>query len=291
MTGTPPRTPPAPAAGAPLKRSFIGDLRMKVIYRILAVAVALVVAAAAVVAGLVWSGSAEQPGEERPGQIAAPSTAAPSSGPASSAATTTAAASPTAASPTPESSPTPDGSAVKAALADPRVPELPADKRLGRLPGKAYSTKSRVRDEKSGVSLIRFGKPWKPYGASPFATRQVLPAARGAGHRAMLVSCPVPTLVQATPKDTALLAARWTLNHHPEGGRISWVASQPTEDGWLLAYKVVYKVKGKTRSSMAAVALTEVSGKKPALVFMTIPDSQRARWRDINTAMASISPI
>ncbi|GAA3066795.1 hypothetical protein GCM10017600_55530 [Streptosporangium carneum] len=175
-----------------------------------------------------------------------------------------------------------------AALADPRVPKLPRDRKLARLPGKAHKAKRRLNDAKSGVSLARFGKPWKVFGASPFSTKQVLPKVRGAGVRAMLVSCPVPTQVQARPKDTALLAARWTLNHHPRGSKISWTASQPIKHGWLLAYRVKYKVKGKAHSSMAAVAVTEVPDAKPAMVFVTIPDAQRTRWRDINTAISSI---
>ncbi|MBG0830462.1 hypothetical protein HS041_22130 [Planomonospora sp. ID67723] len=277
-----------------MKRSRIGDLRMRVVYRLLAGAVAVIAAAVAAVVAIISPDSAEQPGEVTPGQIAAPSAAAPSPGPTTAQSSPPSASSSTSPSGSPSpaasSTPVPDGSAVTAALADPRVPELPDDTRLARLPGKPLSSKRRVQDEKSGVSLIRFGKPWKPYGASPFATKQVLPEVKGAGHRAMLVSCPVPTLPQATMKGTALLAARWTLNHHPRGARIRWTASQPVEGGWLLAYRVEYKVKGKARSSMAAVALTETEAPavKPAMVFVTIPDSQRDRWRDINTAMSSV---
>ena len=136
-------------------------------------------------------------------------------------------------------------------------------------------------------SLTRFGKPWKVYGASPFSTKQVLPAAKGAAHRAMIVSCPVPIQVQKDPKDTALLAARWTLNHHPKGSKIAWTASQPIKDGWLLAYRVKYEVKGKPHFSQAAVTVTEVPDAKPAMLFVTIPDVQRSHWRDINTAVSS----
>ncbi|GAA3029238.1 hypothetical protein GCM10017559_64710 [Streptosporangium longisporum] len=182
----------------------------------------------------------------------------------------------------------PDRSAVIAALADPRVPELPRDKKLGRLPGAADAGKRRLDDRRSGISLARLAKPWKVFGASPFSTRQVLPKAKGAAHRAMLVSCPVPILVQQEAKDTALLAARWTLNHHPKGGKITWTASQPIKDGWLLAYRVKYERKGKARSSMAAVAVTEGSGSKPGMLFVTIPDTQKKHWRAINTAVSSL---
>ncbi|MEU8206148.1 hypothetical protein [Streptosporangium sp. NPDC049046] len=302
-----------------MKRSRIGDLPMRVIYRILAVGVAVIVAAVATVVGFVSSGSSDQPGEGKTGQIAAPSAAPPSPGSVSaepstsvseqastqasaasaSPSDTTSASSSPSGSPSPSETaapasvsdgfePAPDRSAVIAALTDPRVPDLPRDKRLARLSGKAAKGKRRVQDEKSGVSLVRLGKPWKVFGASPFATKQVLPKAKGAGHRAMVVSCPVPILVQRESKDTALLAARWTLNHHPKGGKITWTASQPIKNGWLLAYRVKYKLKGKTRFSMAAVAVTEISGAKPAMLFATIPDTQRKYWRAINTAVSSL---
>ncbi|MGC5011688.1 hypothetical protein ACLQ2R_13075 [Streptosporangium sp. DT93] len=320
-TAQSPRRAPAPQVPA-IKRSRIGDLQMRVIYRALAVGAAVLLVAVVAVVGLVTSGTPDQPGEERAGQIAAPSAAPPSPGPASTGpaspepsapASASASESPSAsgsaspsgsvspsASPSASGSPSasssassgstpaPDRSAVVAALADPRVPEPPGDRRLGRLTGKADKSKRRLTDRRSGVSLVRLGKPWKVFGASPFSTRQVLPKVKGAAHRAMLVSCPVPILVQREAKDTALLAARWTLNHHPKGGTISWTASQPIKDGWLLAYRVKYESKGKARSSMAAVAVTERSGEKPAMLFVTIPDVQKKHWRDINTAVSSL---
>ncbi|MEV7010380.1 hypothetical protein [Streptosporangium sp. NPDC051022] len=335
-----------------MKRSRIGDLPMRVIYRMLAMAVAVVVAAVAAVAALIYLGSSDRPGGAPSGQVAAPLAATPSPGlssppaspeasatsavpapagvsaspsapaPASPASVVSASASPSvspsvsasasssvsgspaaSASPSPTGSPTAgpdatpsaspavarDRSAVVAALADPRVPELPRTKKLARLPGKTHAAKRRLKDAKAGVSLVRFGAPWKIFGASPFSTKQVLPKVKGAATRAMLVSCPVPIQVQRSPRDTALLAARWTLNHHPRGSKISWIASQPFKKGWLLGYRVKYKVKGKVRSSVAAVAVTDVSQDRPAMVFVTIPDVQRSRWHDINTAISSIT--
>ncbi len=325
---------------SPVKRSRIGDLPMRVIYRLLAVIVMVIVAIAAVIV-FVYSGSSGQPGEGPSGQVAAPPAATPSPGlsspPPSSAASASASASTQASpavlasvatsaspqvsvsaspspapsqsasvsssaspsltgSPSPAVSPSPsaspavahDRSAVLAALADPRIPELPRNRKLARLPGKAYKPKRRLSDAKAGVSIARFGRPWKVFGASPFSSKQVLPKVKGTPVRAMLVSCPVPIQAQSSPRDTALLAARWTLNHHPRGAKITWTASQPIKHGWLLAYRVKYKVKGKTRLSMAAVAVTEVPEGKPAMVFVTIPDVQRKRWRDINTAISSI---
>lgn len=263
---------------------------MRVIYRLLAVFAAVLLVAVAVVVGFVYSASSDQPGEAPSGQVAAPSAATPSPGSSSPPAPSASASPPATEAPSPAASPQADRERklVLAALADPRVPKLPRDRRLAPLPGKKDKSKRRLRDSKAGVSLIRFGKPWKIFGASPFSTKQVLPKVRGAGVRAMLVSCPVPIRAQESPKDTALLAARWTLNHHPRGSKISWTASQPIKGGWLLAYRVKYKVKGKSRLSMAAVAVTKVPDARPAMVFVTIPDAQHKRWRDINTAVASI---
>ncbi|WP_433241951.1 hypothetical protein ACQPYK_37135 [Streptosporangium sp. CA-135522] len=295
-----PPQPPVNPTSSPVKRSRIGDLPMRVIYRILAVVTALVVAAVAAVVGFTYSGSSDQPGGQASGPIAAPSAATPPPGAGSSSAPSSS-ASPASASPESPAAPSPSSTvspasaqgrsaAVVAALADPRVPGVPRDKRLARLPGKEHKSKRRLQDARSGVSLVRLAKPWKTFGASPFSTKQVLPKVKGQTTRAMFVSCPVPIKVQESPKDTALLAARWTLNHHPRGAEIAWTASQPIKDGWLLAYRVKYEVKSKLRFSMAAVAVTEIPAAKPAMVFVTIPDAQRKYWRDINVAISSIRP-
>ncbi|MEW9529883.1 hypothetical protein [Microbispora sp. NPDC049125] len=227
------------------------------------------------------------------GAASALSTAEPSTPPspgvsaASSGATPAATASP---------SPSPGTTAMDAALSDPRVPPLPAsDKKLRTLPGHVARTRGLVKDRRSGVAFTRFAKEWKLTKASPFASRQVLPKVKGSAYRGILVSCPVPIPVQETLRDTAFLAARWTLNHHPSGATLTWTASQSLKvgkrDAWLLGYDVHYTLKGKDRTSSAAIALVDVRGKKPALVFVSIPDSQKKRWHDINKVMSSIKTL
>ncbi|MEV5407333.1 hypothetical protein AB0K60_00640 [Thermopolyspora sp. NPDC052614] len=188
--------------------------------------------------------------------------------------------------------PTPKLKPIDAALADPRIPGPPKNKKLGKLPGRTIAVKRWIKDRRSRIAVARMPRIWKPVKSAPFATRQVLPAVKGAGHRALLVSCPVPILVQKELRDTAIVAARWTLNHQPKGAKIKWVASQPKKvgkrDAWLLAYEVKYTVKGKRRTSMAAVVLTEIPKHKPALLFVSIPDSQKKRWRDINTVISTL---
>ncbi|WP_432924587.1 hypothetical protein ACQPZZ_29990 [Microbispora sp. CA-135349] len=298
---------PAPPASSPKR---LGDLPMRVVYRVLAVAAGVVVLGAGATAVLVSrDGSA--------GTITAPrhTTAAglPSAVTASSVSSAAAPAAGAAATPglSPLSSPaaSPEASstagstagpdtvdpALAAALNDPRVPALPkGDRRLRRLPGRAAKPHGLIKDRRSGVALPRF-KAWALATPAPFASRQLLPKVKGASYRGMLVSCPVPTPEQETLRDTALLAARWTLNHHPSGATITWTASQPIKagkrKGWLLGYTVHYTLKGRKRVSAAALALVDVPEKKPAVVFVTIPDGQKKRWRDINTVMSSVKAL
>ncbi|GII97205.1 hypothetical protein [Sinosporangium siamense] len=295
----PPPPPPAP----PRRRSLlsqVGDLPMRVIYKIAVVVVAVAVVTVAVVVFTVRDRS----GGAVPEQTAAPSHLAGASPPAGAvppgqppAATPPVPASPPAAVPAvpvPSGSPSPSmpaaarpaSKALKVALADKRIPKLPKRTlKLKKPPGKPMRVKKRLTDKRSAVVLPRLGKPWRVTRAKPYATRQVQRKVRGA----MLVSLPVPVAVQAKPRDTALLAARWSLKRHPKGGKITWVASQSfKKKGWLLVYRVKYKVKGKKRSSMAAVLLVKTKKAKPALVFVTIPDSQRKRWRHINTVVSSV---
>ncbi|GII87218.1 hypothetical protein Ssi03_52080 [Sphaerisporangium siamense] len=205
----------------------------------------------------------------------------------------------TGASPGTPPTPSPSASAgrtpLAAAKADPRVPKLPRNRKLTNYPGRGGPTKGRVTDKRSGISFARFAKQWKLAKSAPFGTRRTLPAAKGAGYRALLASCPVPIAVQDSLKDTAFLAARWTLNYHPDGAKIAWTASQPIKagkrKGWLLGYRVLYKVRGKKRAATAAVALVDVPDGKPALLFISIPDAQKKRRADINTVITSLRPL
>ncbi|WP_246266918.1 hypothetical protein [Nonomuraea typhae] len=274
-----------PRTTSPPKRSRIGDLRMRDVYRGSAV-----LAAAAVVAAAVWLVLPSGPGEgERP--VAAPSAAPTSSGAPSPAPTDTR-------QPTDARQPVgvaqPAGSAQPVARPTPSpgttlapgytaMEALYADRRLPRLPGKlkqvtrADPGKKVISDKRTGLAVPRPGGTWKVHRPAPFTSKQVLPKVRGQAERGLLVSCPLPIEAQKHPRDTALLAARWTLNHHPEDSVVRWVSSQPVKGGWALVYQVTY---GK-RSSLAAVVVIDGGMSKPGLVFASVPDTQRKRWRDI----------
>ncbi|MEU7001723.1 hypothetical protein [Nonomuraea sp. NPDC046570] len=258
---------------------------MRVIYRVLALAVAAVVAAVAVLVMVLPGGS----GEVAARPVAAPS-AVPSS-PAPPAPTASPSVSPSmspsvspSATPSPGSTIAPGYTPMEALRADPRVPALPARIKAKALPGRVIKTRGSIRDARSGLRVPRLRAPWKVFGPAPFATRQVLPKVKSAGPRGMVVTCPVPIEAQRSPRDTAQLAARWTLNHHPKGSKIRWVSSKRIAKGWALVYRVTY---GK-RSSMAAVAVLQTRKTKPALVFVTVPDTQRKRWADIRRVVSDV---
>jgi hypothetical protein len=186
--------------------------------------------------------------------------------------------------PTPGASLAPGYTAMEALYADVRVPRLPAKpKRLSL----RSAGKKTVKDERSGLSVPRLASPWKRHGAAPFTTKQVLPAVRGSSRRGMFASCPLPIEAQPSHRDSALLAARWTLNHHPKSSRITWLASQPVKDGWMLAYRVTY---GK-RTSRAAVVVIDGGMSKPGLAFVTVPDTQKKRWSDITRVVSGVRAI
>ncbi|MET7461334.1 hypothetical protein [Nonomuraea sp. NPDC005501] len=204
-------------------------------------------------------------------------------------ATTTLTTSPLAATgrpiPTPGTSLAPGYTAMEALYADARIPRLPAKAHRVALKVALKAAAGRpAEDRRSGLAVPRLGKPWKTYGAAPFTTRQVLPVARGTRARGMFVTCPLPIETQKAPRDSALLAARWTLNHHPEGATISWLASQPVRNGWMLMYRVKY---GR-HSSRAAVVVLDGGMRKPGLAFVTVPDTQRKRWGDVTRAISGV---
>ncbi|TDC85239.1 hypothetical protein E1292_48950 [Nonomuraea deserti] len=249
---------------------------MRVVYRGLAVAAAVAAVAVTLVVVVLPSG----PDEVAAGPVTAPPAAPSSSGPAPSpeVGEPVQAAK---ASPTPSASLAPGYTAMEALYADPRVPKLTSEIRKikPRPPARLV-----LKDRRTGLAVPRLGRPWKAHNPAPFTTKQVLPRQRGTSLRGILVTCPLPIMEQKSPRDTALLAARWTLNHHPKGSRITWLAAQPVKRGWMLIYRVKY---GK-HSSRAAVVVMDGGMSKPGLAFVTVPDTQRKHWSDVGRVAAGV---
>jgi len=179
------------------------------------------------------------------------------------------------------------------------VPTLPTSSmELATFAGQATTVVSSVADQKSGIGYAKFGPPWQTATPAPFSFVQRSGLEGPA--QAMIASSPLPGAVPKRLDDLsdyryyAEKAAKWTLRRQPEGSRLVWTASQPAAHGvgWLLGYKITYLIDGEKHSSRAIVVVVGAAGKqKPAMLFATVPDTDKALLRDLNTLAQSIRPI
>ncbi|MCC5579823.1 hypothetical protein IMZ11_29780 [Microtetraspora sp. AC03309] len=188
-----------------------------------------------------------------------------------------------------------------------RLPRVPAARSMVVHPGEGTPTAAFVVDERSGIGYAGFGRPWRKADPAPFAYAQ------RAG-RALIASSPMPGAVPealttyAAYRKVATRAAKWTLRLQPDGGTLTWTASQPLRRGmgWLLGYRLTYLVDGRRHSSEAIVAVVGTSGtsgtsgmsgtggrsgKKPALLFATVPDTRAELYHDLNMLFWTLRPM
>ncbi|MFF4775597.1 hypothetical protein ACFY05_22345 [Microtetraspora fusca] len=174
-----------------------------------------------------------------------------------------------------------------------RLPPVPTALSMVVHPGAGTPAGDFVLDKKSGIGYAGFAAPWRTAAhPAPFTHTQ------RAG-RALIVSCPMPGTVPGgltTPeayRAVAARAARWTLRFQPEGGSLDWTASEPLRrgTGWLLGYRVTYRIDGRRHASEAIVAVVGTGGKKPALLFATVPDTRQELYRDLNMLFWTLRPM
>ncbi|MBB6350836.1 hypothetical protein ACWGH8_02930 [Nonomuraea muscovyensis] len=187
---------------------------------------------------------------------------------------------------------TPSASAVA-------LPPVPAKKALAGLSGTASVVAGIVYDTRNGISYPRLGAPWASVTHKPFTLAQRI--GKATAPTSVIGSALVPGAAPTTKpsKDAdyrklAVRAATWTLTRqYPAGARLTWTASQPNPvgAGWTLGYQVTYTVAGTEQVSQALVSVVESGKAKPAMLFASIPESGKKRWRDLNTLAARIRPI
>lgn len=179
------------------------------------------------------------------------------------------------------------------------LPALPDPTALKALPGTPSVVLGAVTDAKSAVTYASLGKPWAAKAVPSFSVGQQVGSA--GLPRTVIASGTLPGATPAKPlksdadyRRAALSAVKWTIrNHHPEGGKVTWTASQrlATGKGWVLAYRVTYEVKGKKRTSQAALAVIDIGRRKPSVLFVTVPDTRKRLWADIAPVMASVRAL
>ncbi|GII53368.1 hypothetical protein Pth03_17570 [Planotetraspora thailandica] len=193
------------------------------------------------------------------------------------------------------------GSASPASPSSPAssaLPKLPrGEKRLPALPGTATTVVAPVVDRTAGIAYPRFGEPWSKADPKPYSFVQRSGVMRKG--QAMIASSRLPG---AAPKRLSSYsdyryyagkAAQWTLRSQPPGGRLVWTASQPAQNGigWLLGYKITYVVDGKPHTSQAVVAVIGTGQAKPAMLWATVPDTDKALLPDLNALAEGVRPI
>ncbi|MBG0813258.1 hypothetical protein [Planomonospora sp. ID82291] len=263
--------PPAPPAGRDLPRGVaarIADIPVRLVYSAGA-AVVTVLAIFSVFA--LFSG--DEPADPVPLRRPVPGAA------------------PTAASAPPSASPT--------AAVPPRLPKPPRSRPLPALPGRPSPVVGAVVDRESGITYVRLGGPWTDGPVPRFAAGQRVGGARLPC--TTVGSLPLPGRAPWTGPRTdagfraaAVGAVRWALRTcYPPGARVVWTASQrpAAGRGWVLGYRVDYRIGGVRRGSQAVLAVLETRRAEPAVFLATVPDGRRRLWADLAPLVASVRAL
>ncbi|MEV0198551.1 hypothetical protein [Nonomuraea sp. NPDC050691] len=273
----PPTLPPAPPKSGLISR--IGDVPIRVVYLLGAIIATI---AAVILIFTLFSGDVPKNQQPQGGSIPPPP----------------AAAEPTAAVPSAANSAADSATPSPTAVA---LPSVPAAKEYAVLPGTASVVIGLVDDQKAGLSYPRLGSPWKTATAAPFTVAQRAGKAGAQGTPGALIgSAPLPGAAPATPpskesdyRKLAARAAKWALGaQYPAGATLSWTGSERAAlgQGWTLAFKVTYETDGGPQVAQALVSVVNSGRAKPAMLFASIPESGKSRWRDLNTLADRIAP-
>ncbi|MFB9961906.1 hypothetical protein [Sinosporangium siamense] len=174
------------------------------------------------------------------------------------------------------------------------LPPVPAGRLLITLPGKGTEITGVVSDTKARVAYPRLGEPWATASAvPPFTAVQRVDAADDPptliASRLFPGAAPKSLATDADLRKAAASLARWVVrNHHPPGSTLAWTASERlgTGRGWVLGFRVTYRLAdGVRHTSEAAVAVVDAGRARPGMLMVTIPDSRKELWRDLNTVV------
>ena len=185
----------------------------------------------------------------------------------------------------------------------------PVRKQLPRFKGVHTKAAGRVSDPRSGLSYARFDKPWAPAPAkSPmnelgFSASQFAVTEKAGGqpkHWARLMSAQLPGSARSSyngpgtehgaATDLAKIyeARMFTFRH-----RKRVLASQPLNvgghKGWLVSDYVTYQRQGlKATGDVVTVAVVDTGKSSPGVLFMSVPNTSRKLWPDINFVVRSL---
>ncbi|MEV4562744.1 hypothetical protein AB0K12_03120 [Nonomuraea sp. NPDC049419] len=255
----------------PPKRRRLGDIPIKVIYLFGAI---LATVLAVLLVFVVFSGDVPNREQEQVVQVA-----------------------PVPTTPTPSASASASPTATETPIV---LPPVPASKKYAAFSGTASAVTGTITDKKSGISYPRLAAPWTAKSFSPFSIAQRI--GKVAVPHTVVASAMLPgdapekkPSSNADYRAIATQAARWTIRtQYPKGATLDeWTASKkiPVGKGWTLGYKVTFTSGGKKQVAQAMVTVIEVGKTKPAMLMASIPEANKARWRDLNTLAEQVRPL
>jgi hypothetical protein len=167
----------------------------------------------------------------------------------------------------------------------------------------------RISDPRSGLSYARFAKPWavpprkSPMSELGFSASQFTVTEKAGGqprHWARLMSAQLngaakesyqgpQTARDAVTDVTQVYEARMYAFRH----RRRHLASQPLNiaghKGWLLSDYVTFHRHGlKATGDVVMVALVDTGRKTPGVLFMSVPNTHRELWPDVDFVVRSL---
>lgn len=206
----------------------------------------------------------------------------------------------------------PAGNADRRAAAEqssePAQVEMPPDKRLATFPGKPSRMLGRVNDVHSGLSYPRLAAPWQvptkknKLGTPGWSGQQILLTERHAGrfwYGQLLTGTLIPSLQSAyqgpdSVKTVAGLAAKgYEAQYYAFPHKSAPLASQALNvggnKGWLVASYLTYKRSGvRATGEIVVMAVVDTGRKAPAVVFASMPNTNRKQWPDVNQFLGQL---
>ncbi|MEV3923962.1 hypothetical protein [Actinomadura coerulea] len=206
----------------------------------------------------------------------------------------------------------PAGNADRRAAAEqssePAQVEMPPDKRLATFPGKPSRMLGRVNDAHSGLSYPRLAAPWQvptkknKLGTPGWSGQQILLTERHAGrfwYGQLLTGTLIPSLQSAyqgpdSVKTVAGLAAKgYEAQYYAFPHKSAPLASQALNvgghKGWLVASYLTYKRSGvRATGEIVVMAVVDTGRKAPAVVFASMPNTNRKQWPDVNQFLGQL---
>ncbi|WP_188195243.1 hypothetical protein [Nonomuraea sp. SYSU D8015] len=212
----------------------------------------------------------------------------------------------------PEPSPTPTRATPTPSPSGPEVERIPEGTvvKLRRYPGRGSSVIGRVTDPKTGLSFAELGSPWRP--SRPINDGPIKDG-RYNLRQALVTETYGPDddrewwadidsqhlWSDLDAGDSLYDAARAMLDYKqdagfPGGTRGRDIASQPVRRGWLLARMMEMPPSPdgrKARRELSIAIAVDTGRPRPAVLWITIPDTHRRLWPDVDTLVKSLKVV